>query len=65
MDLVKMEKNLDLAITIMCVLTILYIINGFVELIHIPAVIVGILLALLAILFFLRAIVWKKNQSER
>ena len=59
-----MERAVELTITVFVVLTILYVINVFVNFIYIPPILVSISLALFAVVFVLRAVFWKKNQNK-
>ena len=59
-----MERAIESSIAIFTILTILYLVNSFANLIDIPPIFVGIGLALFAVVFVLRAVFWKKNRNK-
>ena len=65
MDFVKMERIFDGVLVVLFMLTMFYMFNLSAEIIHIPAIIVGSVLVLYSIVFVLKAIAWKKNQSKK
>ena len=60
----KMERAIESTVTVFAILTILYVVNVFVNLIYIPSIIVSIGLALFAVVFVLRAVLWKKKRNK-
>lgn len=60
----KMERAVESTITVFVILTILYVINVFVNFIYIPPILVSIGLALFAVVFVLRPVFWKKNEIK-
>lgn len=59
-----MKRAVESTISVFVVLTILYVINVFVNFIDIPPILVSIGLALFAVIFVLRAVLWKKNRHK-
>lgn len=64
MDFVKMERAVESAVTLMSILSTLYVINVFAKVVDIPPILVGSFLILFAVLFVLRAVIWKRNRDK-